>query len=167
MYHYLAITCRNLIVMALLHLLMINPAKADNKTDIIWNGVWFTCEFSQRTKAPDDGCYMFDNEGFRVKDGVFSYLEMINSSENNCRGNKTGHCFKSDKRDILVRESPIGKIQIQPDHLFVRYLGCKQRFSFKESTDFFAVIPDQKKCFWASKRHFYVARYSGNLSVKD
>ena len=167
MYHSLSAICRILISIVILNLLAINPAKADSKTDVIWNGVWFTCEFSQRTKAPDDGCYMFDNEGFRVKDGIFSYLEMINSLENNCRGNKTGHCFKSDKNNITVKESSIGKIDIQPDHLFVRYLGCKQRFSFKKTTNFFAVIPDEKKCFWASKRHFYVARYNGKLSVKE
>jgi hypothetical protein len=165
MYHLRAVLNRYLLAIIILNLPAINSANADTNTNVIWNGVWFTCEFSNRTKAPDDGCYMFDNEGFRVTDGIFSYLKVINSTEKQCRGNKTGHCFKSDEEDIIVKESPIGKIDIQPDHLFVRYLGCKQRFSFQETTDFFAVIPDEKKCFWASKRHFYVARYNGDLSV--
>ena len=165
MYHLRAVLNRYLLAIIILYLPAINSANADTNTNVIWNGVWFTCEFSNRTKAPDDGCYMFDNEGFRVKDGIFSYLEVINSKENNCRGNKTGHCFKRDAENIIVKETPIGKIDIRTDHLLVRYLGCKQRFSFQKTTNFFAVIPDEKKCFWASKRHFYVARYNGDLSV--
>ena len=27
-----------------------------------WPGFWFVCEFSQRQRAPDDGCKMFDDE---------------------------------------------------------------------------------------------------------
>ena len=142
-----------------------NMAKAEDKTNKVWNGVWFTCEFSQRTRAPDDKCKMFDNEGFRVDDGVFSYLEMTNSTEKNCRGNKIGHCFNRNMNAIIVKESPIGKIDIRPDHLFVSYLGCKQLFSFEQTEDYYAIIPDEEKCFWASKRHFYVARYLGNISV--
>ena len=140
-------------------------AAAEDQTNKVWNGVWFTCEFSQRTRAPDDKCKMFDNEGFRVDDGVFSYLEMTNSTEKNCRGNKIGHCFKRNMNNIIVKESPIGKIDIRPDHLFVGYLGCKQLFSFEQNEDFYTVIPNEEKCFWASKRHFYVARYLGNISV--
>ena len=142
-----------------------NMAEAEDKTNKVWNGIWFTCEFSQRTRAPDDKCSMFDNEGFRVDDGVFSYLKMTNSTEKNCRGNKMGHCFNSSMSTIVVKESPIGKIDIRPDHLFVSYLGCKQLFSFEKTEDYYAVIPDEEKCFWASKRHFYVARYLGNISV--
>ena len=138
---------------------------AENQTNKVWNGVWFTCEFSQRTRAPDDKCKMFDNEGFRVDDGVFSYLEMTNSTEKNCRGNKIGHCFKRNMNNIIVKETLIGKIDIKPDHLFVAYLGCKQLFSFEQTEDYYTVIPNEEKCFWASKRHFYVARYLGNISV--
>ena len=54
------------------------PAKA--MTDG-WNGVWFTCEFAQRLRAPDDGCKMFDDEGFQVKDGLFTYLRVKGSEE--------------------------------------------------------------------------------------
>ena len=86
MYYLRAVSKSYLLIVVILHFLAINLADANTNTNIIWNGVWFTCEFSNRTKAPDDGCYMFDNEGFRVKDGIFSYLEVINSKENNCRG---------------------------------------------------------------------------------
>ena len=146
---------------------VIKYLEAETKTAEIWNGVWFTCEFSQRTRAPDDKCKMFDNEGFKVNNGIFTYLEMINSTEENCRGNKKGHCFNSNMNSIFVKEAPIGKIEIGPDHLFVKYLGCKQRFSFKKAENYYAVIPDKKNCFWASKRHFYVARYLGELSIKN
>ncbi|MBT5573751.1 MAG: hypothetical protein HOJ97_00045 [Alphaproteobacteria bacterium] len=156
----------SLLGMISLFLSGINSPKADENTNEIWNGIWFTCEFSQRTRAPDDRCKTFDNEGFRVTDGIFTYLEMINSTAENCRGNKKGHCFNSHLPEIIVRENPIGKIDIRSDHLFVRYLGCKQRFSFEKRDGFYAIIPDEKKCFWASKRHFYVARFSGDVITK-
>ncbi len=154
-------------LLAIMLVIFQNPemAVAENQTNKIWNGVWFTCEFSQRTRAPDDKCNMFDNEGFKVDDGVFSYLKMTNSTEKDCRGNKMGHCFNRNMNTIIVKESAIGKIDIRPDHLFVSYLGCKQLFSFEQTEDYYAVIPNEEKCFWASKRHFYVARYLGNISV--
>ena len=165
MQNFMPITKWSLLAMLIFILPNIKTTQAENQTDKIWNGVWFTCEFSQRTRAPDDGCIMFDNEGFRVDDGIFSYLEMTNSTEKNCRGNKMGHCFNRNLDTIIVKETPIGKIDIGPDHLFVSYLGCKQLFSFEQTEDYYAVIPNEKKCFWASKRHFYVARYLGNVSV--
>ena len=58
-----------------------------------WPGFWFTCEFAQRQRAPDDGCKMFDDEGFQLADGRLRYIRMIGSTETACRSNKQGQCF--------------------------------------------------------------------------
>ena len=42
---------------------------ASGRADTSWDGTWFTCEFAQRQRAPDDGCAMFDDEGFSVDGG--------------------------------------------------------------------------------------------------
>ena len=31
-----------------------------------WPGYWFTCEFANRNRAPEDHCKMFDDEGFQL-----------------------------------------------------------------------------------------------------
>ena len=42
-----------------------NPAAATSQGFAVdgeeWPGFWFVCEFSQRQRAPDDGCKMFDD----------------------------------------------------------------------------------------------------------
>lgn len=128
-----------------------------------WNGVWFTCEFAQRSRAPDDGCKMFDDEGFQVEDGIFTYLRVKGSEETACRGNKKGQCFKSDVPKITVTTRKIGKIDIGEGWIKVRYLGCTQTYHLSEFADFYEAVPDEKKCFWANKRQFYVARYLGDV----
>ena len=42
-----------------------------------WPGFWFTCEFAQRQRPPDDECKMFDDEGFQLADGRLRYIRMI------------------------------------------------------------------------------------------
>ena len=61
-----------------------------------WPGIWFTCEFAQRLRAPHDGCQMFDDEGFQLADGRLSYLRITHSDETACRGGKKGQCFRRD-----------------------------------------------------------------------
>jgi len=71
------------------------PANAKEVTPLPpLEGVWFTCEFATRQGPPDDGCIMFDDEGFAVEDGNITYLRNIASEETACRGNKAGnYCF--------------------------------------------------------------------------
>ena len=56
------------------------------RADTSWDGTWFTCEFAQRQRAPDDGCAMFDDEGFRFSDGRLTYVRITASDETACRG---------------------------------------------------------------------------------
>ena len=128
-----------------------------------WDGVWFTCEFAQRANPPDDDCIMFDDEGFRVEENLFTYLRVKGSEETACRGNKKGQCFHSDTPKISVTKRRIGKIDIGPGWLKVRYLGCSQLYHVKAFDTFYEAIPDEKKCIWANKRQFYVARYKGEV----
>ena len=140
------------------------PGKPDQSaSNRVWNGVWFTCEFSRRMAPPEDGCQMFDDEGFEVVDGDFYYLRNRGSTETACRGGKTGQCFAASTPQIHVSSRPIGKIEIAEDRLWVRWMGCRQLFHFQPQQGFYAVIPDEKRCFWAKERHFFVARYNGQI----
>ena len=126
-------------------------------------GVWFTCEFATRQGPPDDGCIMFDDEGFAVDSGNITYLRNIASDETRCRGNKIGQCFPANLQQITVSERPIGAARIEGQHLLVTYLGCTQIFDLRPEADYVSVIPAQDKCVWMRKRHFYVAPFKGKL----
>ena len=85
------------------------PASAKEVTPLPpLEGVWFTCEFATRQGPPDDGCIMFDDEGFAVEDGNITYLRNIASKETACRGNKAGQCFAADKPAITISERKLG-----------------------------------------------------------
>lgn len=130
-----------------------------------WDGVWFACEFAQRQRAPDEGCKMFDDEGFSYQDGVLHYLRMIGSQETACRGNKTGQCFARNKQAITVTKKPIGELRIEDDRLILRYWGCEQSYRLYEGDDYMTVKPLGKNCFWSQERHFYIARYDGRVTT--
>jgi len=130
-----------------------------------WEGVWFTCEFAQRQRAPDDGCALFDDEGFIYQDGVLSYLRMKGSQETACRGNKKGQCFKRNLPSIKASMKEIGDARIEGQRLIVRYLGCEQGYQFFEGQDFMTIKPENKACFWSRERHFYIAPFTGKLAI--
>ena len=62
--------CITLCVAGIL-MLTTRQALAD-ETALRLEGVWFTCEFARSQTPPDDGCVMFDDEGFEVIDGQLS-----------------------------------------------------------------------------------------------
>ncbi|MGB0465690.1 MAG: hypothetical protein ACPGJG_06820, partial [Candidatus Puniceispirillaceae bacterium] len=65
-------------------MLTTRQALAD-ETALRLEGVWFTCEFAQRQRPPDDECKMFDDEGFQLAEGRLRYIRMIGSTETACR----------------------------------------------------------------------------------
>ena len=141
------------------------PASAKEVTKLPpLEGVWFTCEFATRQGPPDDGCIMFDDEGFAVEDGNITYLRNIASKETACRGNKAGQCFAADKPAITISERKIGAARIEGRQLLVSYLGCTQKFDLLPQADYVSVIPAKDKCVWTRNRHFYVAPYKGKLN---
>lgn len=144
--------------------LMLFIAAASSGADESWGGTWFTCEFAKSQTPPHDSCAMFDDEGFRFTDGRFTYVRITESDETACRGEKAGQCFRRDRPAISIRTADRGKLDLGPDRIRVQYLFCTQTFYFKDTEHYREIWPDEKRCFWARKRHFYIARYEGDIT---
>ena len=129
------------------------------------DGIWFICEYSINNNPPDDKCKMRDNDGFLVEQGKIAHLKIKNSRQEGCRGNRTGHCFKSDTLGLKAKKRKIGEFVIGSNWVEVDYLSCTQRFWFKEFETFWHGWPDNKKCFWTRKKEFFVQRYEGDLEI--
>lgn len=137
-------------------------ARANNISTTL-EGVWFTCEFTQSQTPPDDDCQTFDDEGFRFSDGTATYLRMLGSEETNCKGEKKGQCFPRSTPEISVSTRSLGKITYGQDWIDIHYLFCTQRFYTKASEHFITLIPNEPRCLWAGKRHFYIAPFTGTI----
>ena len=157
--------CITLFVAGIL-MLTTRPALAD-ETALRLEGVWFTCEFAQRQRPPDDGCKMFDDEGFQLAEGRLRYIRMIGSTETACRSNKKGQCFSSDTQAIRISRTDRGKLTLSKNQFKVRYFGCTQVFYFDDTPKYREIWPDKKRCFWASKRRFYIAPYKGKVTIVE
>jgi hypothetical protein len=131
-----------------------------------WAGTWFTCEFAKSTTPPHDGCEMFDDEGFRFDDGRLTYIRVIDSEETECRGGKVGQCFARDQAAITIKTQDRGELDLGDVWISVRYFGCTQKFSFADGAEYREIIPTKDRCFWARKRHFYIARFNGSVRVQ-
>ena len=130
-----------------------------------WPGFWFTCEFAQRQRPPDDECKMFDDEGFQLAEGRLRYIRMVGSTETACRSNKKGQCFSSGTLAIRISRTDRGKLTLGKNQFKVRYFGCTQVFYFHDTKKYREIWPDKKRCFWASKRRFYIAPYKGEVTI--
>lgn len=172
-------------LMAIILAMMIVPlyagdssAKQTNLTDLVIStaeasipqprleGFWFTCEFAQRTAPPNDDCVTFDDEGVEIKAGIVTYLRVTDSKNNQCKGNKPGQCFTASTPSITVTAREIGPLKIEPGRVYLTYYGCTQTFELTSKPNYVTAIPAKKKCFWASKRHFYIAPYNGKVIKK-
>ena len=147
----------------------VTPARADgfSVTDNQWPGIWFTCEFAQRQRAPDDGCQMFDDEGFQLADGRLSYLRITHSDETACRGSKKGQCFRRDRANITITKTDRGRLTLRKNQFDVKFLGCTQTFYFADTANYREMWPDDDRCFWASERRFYIAPFDGIYNFAD
>ena len=148
-----------------------NPAAATSQglavDDEEWPGFWFVCEFSQRQRAPNDGCKMFDDEGFQLAEGRLRYIRMLGSTESACRGNKKGQCFSASMPEIRISRTDRGKLSLGDKQFNVRYFGCTQVYYFADTLTYREIWPDKKRCFWASKRRFYIAPYKGSVTITN
>ncbi len=147
----------------------VTPSRADGfgATDNQWPGIWFTCEFAQRQRAPDDECQMFDDEGFQLADGRLSYLRITHSDETACRGDKKGQCFRRDRANITITKTDRGRLTLRENQFDVKFLGCTQTFYFADTANYREMWPDDDRCFWASKRRFYIAPFDGTYNFVD
>ena len=132
-----------------------------------WPGIWFICEFAQRQRAPDDACQMFDDEGFQLADGQLSYLRITQSDETACRGDKKGQCFRRDRANITITKTDRGRLTLRENQFDVKFLGCTQTFYFADTGHYREIWPDDDRCFWASKRRFYIAPFDGIYNFAD
>ena len=132
-----------------------------------WPGIWFICEFAQRQRAPDDACQMFDDEGFQLADGRLSYLRITQSDETACRGGKKGQCFRRDRASITITKTDRGRLTLRENQFDVKFLGCTQTFYFADTAHYREMWPDDDRCFWASKRRFYIAPFDGIYNFAD
>ncbi len=144
-------------------------ARADGfgTPDNQWPGIWFICEFAQRQRAPDDACQMFDDEGFQLANGRLSYLRIAQSDETACRGDKKGQCFRRDRPEITITKKNRGTLTLRENQFDVKFLGCTQTFYFADTRHYREMWPDDDRCFWASKRRFYIAPFDGIYTFAD
>ena len=126
-------------------------------------GNWFECEFSISGNEPLDDCQILDDDGFLLKNNKIYHLKVKNSIEGNCRGNKVGHCFNFNIKELEVKKVLIGNIEIEKNSLKIRYLGCSQKYLIQKNSYFFKVFPDKKNCFWTKEKNYYVRKWNGKL----
>ena len=142
------------------------PAHASEEGLPPLEGIWFTCEFAKSRTPPHDGCAMFDDEGFRFDEGRLTYIRVTDSDETKCRGGKVGQCFSRDQTTVTIKTQDRGELNLGDDWITVRYLGCTQKYSFADTLEYREITPAEDRCFWARKRHFYIARFAGNVLIQ-
>ena len=130
------------------------------------DGAWFECEFSSKTSQPTDNCEMLDNDGFIFSNNIAAHISVIDSQETNCKKNKIGQCFQSNISFITVRQGRKDKVKFEDSKLILTFLGYGQVFYLTSKIDYIQAKPDAKKCFWASKKIFYLKKYNGKLIFK-
>ena len=132
-----------------------------------WPGFWFSCEFARSQVAPNDNCKMFDDEGFQLAEGRLRYIRIIGSTETGCRGKKKGQCFSSSEPAISISRTDRGKLTLGKKQFKVRYFGCTQIFYFADTPTYREIWPDEKRCFWAGTRRFYIAPFRGRVTIVE
>ena len=130
------------------------------------DGAWFECEFSGKTSQPTDNCEMLDNDGFIFTRDKAIHISVIDSQEINCKKNKVGQCFKSDLDFVTARKGREDSVKFGNSKLILSFLGCSQVFHLKDKSIYVEASPDEKKCFWAGKKIFYLKKFEGDLILK-
>lgn len=130
------------------------------------DGTWFECEFSGKTTPPTDNCEMLDNDGFIFSNNKATHISVIDSQEINCKKNKVGQCFKSDLDFVTARKGREDSVKFGNSKLILSFLGCSQVFHLKDKSIYVEASPDEKKCFWAGKKIFYLKKFEGDLILK-
>ena len=140
---------------------------ANAKENIALKGYWFECEFSEKTSPPKDQCKMLDDDGFNFKESIAINVKNISSKETKCKKNKIGQCFQSSTNSINVSVGRSDKVKFQNSNLILTFLGCSQIFKLKNFKNYIEAIPNNKKCFWTGKKHFYLKKYNGSVNIAE
>jgi len=132
-----------------------------------WDGLWFECEFAGKQTPPADGCAMLDDDGFLFDGDRVTYMKMLNSPETEaCKKQRAGQCFQANMPRITVKQERKGKANFTETTTGLKFLGCTQIFHTTAMDDFIEAKPDQDRCFWAGKKHFYLRQYQGDVEVQ-
>ncbi len=145
--------------------LIILPQLVNAKDNLVLEGYWFECEFSEKTAPPIDKCEMLDDDGFYFNKNIALNIKNISSKETKCKKNKIGQCFKSSANSINVSTGRSDKVKFQNSNLILTFLGCSQKFKLKDYTNFVEAKPDKKKCFWTGKKKFYLKKFHGSVNI--
>ena len=130
------------------------------------SGAWFECEFSGKTTAPSDNCEMLDNDGFIFSNNEATHVRVIESKEKKCKKNKIGQCFLYSEKIIKIKKGRKDIIKFINNKLNLNFLGCTQTYHLKNFENYTSASPDNKKCFWAGKKIFYLKKYHGKMLIK-
>ena len=126
-------------------------------------GYWFECEFSGKTKPPNDNCKMLDDDGFLFDNEHAIHIKNISSNEKKCKKQKVGQCFLANETSIIIRTGRKDKIAFKNSTLILSFLGCNQHYKLIKKENFVQAKPESKKCFWAGKKNFFLKQYSGTV----
>ncbi len=130
-------------------------------------GYWFECEFSGKTKPPEDNCKMLDDDGFLFKNNHATHIKNISSKEKDCKKQRVGQCFLSNESAIKVKNGRKDKITFKNSNLILSFLGCNQSYKLINKISYVQAIPAKKKCFWSGKKNFFLKQFSGKVNHNE
>ncbi len=131
------------------------------------DGLWFSCEYAHSKIPPTDNCQVLDDDGFLVKGGEIAYVKIRNGDRSGCRGGRPGQCFDRTRKRLNASTMGIGEVTPTADGGIVRYLWCDQAYKVTRFETHAEVRPTGERCLWASDKTYYVARWSGEITVED
>ena len=157
-----------LMSLASLSFASLTPSASAQAEEIIWNGLWFECEFAGRQAPPADDCAMLDDDGFFFQGDRVTYMKVIDSPETDtCKKQRAGQCVRSDQPSITVTPSRKGKAELTEKTIGLRWLACTQIFHMTKINTFYEARPDEDRCFWAGEKYFYLRKYEGEIKIED
>ena len=131
------------------------------------DGLWFSCEYAHSTIPPSDNCRVLDDDGFLIKDGEIAYVKIKDGDRSGCRGGRAGQCFDRGRATLKARTMGIGNVTPTPDGGIISYLWCDQAYTVTRHDTHAEVRPSGERCLWASDKTYYVARWSGKITIED
>ena len=143
--------------------MLANQACAEN--NYLSNGTWFFCEFAHSQIPPEDNCKMLDDDGFQIINGIVYRIKIKNSIETMCRHNRVGNCFLRHQVGLFAERSELGPIKLSERKIHLTWLGCTQEYSIIKHSNYSEINPDSEICWWASRKHYFISRYVGDIQI--
>ena len=123
------------------------------------------CEYAHSNIPPDDQCYMLDDDGFQIIDGVVYRIKVINSKETKCRQGRIGNCLINTNANLVAERQKIGPIKLFENEVHITWLGCTQKYYTIPNYGYTEIRSDADKCWWTADKRYFVSRYVGKIRV--